>query len=221
MAEQRGISKAQLLTCATLIFVAACTVVCVYLTRPRQQAAAAEPPAEKQEAAQERRNVPFRRAAPPAAARNARNKGPRRVLRGQRNRNERPSQFTEQEILERLASAQDTGDFPSAEEVFGQAAASANRDVRMAAVHTMAWFGLRALPRLATFLSDADPEVRRAALFLWQTALDGISDADRRERAIRNALSCVSDGEIAAMLRREFDGVVREPNRPAEGGKNE
>ena len=213
MSEDQKLSKAQMLVCVTVMIVAVCTVACVALLRmpaSRTERARIEPaqpevvvqakqPAQKEETA-------CNHEAPKAQERPRLRR--KHLPRGRSRKADRQP-LTEQEMFSKLAAAQDNEDFAAAEEVFAQAAVSANREVRMALVGAMSWFGVQSLPRLGALLSDADHEVRRCALFQWQTLLDEIPDDERRARAIDNAIAAVSDKDMAAMITGERKGLAK------------
>ena len=228
MSSGENLSKSQILVCLTAMVVAVCAVVCVFLLRPSARPGQVEAPEKVQEPdIPDNRAVPAPERRPPGwrpmtrkrtddaivsadGEERAGEPSRKRRVRGRRRPQRQetiPAPASAADMLRLLSAARDHDDPSSLESLFAQASVSTDAAVRLSLAHTLAWFGVRSLPRLARLLTDPDPGVRHAALNQWRLILLEVPDEERRARAIEIAAAELSDATALKEIFAEYGGI--------------
>ena len=79
-----------------------------------------------------------------------------------------------------VQEALDEDDFAAVARAAHGALASANPEVREAAIEALGWFGAEALPELTPLMADPNDDVAEAAISQWELALGEIDAAETR-----------------------------------------
>lgn len=118
-----------------------------------------------------------------------------------------PGRAADRALLTRIEQALERDDLEATLACADAALRSPDVRVREEMVDALGWFSESALPELTPFLADADADVRRAALGLWDQALFGLDDDLAKIDAIEAVMHLVSDRDVLASVSDAYHGL--------------
>lgn len=116
----------------------------------------------------------------------------------------------ERRQAQKIQAALDSDDLAATVSAAEDALRSKNPELRYEAVQALGWFGPEALPELTAAMSDADPEVSRAAENAWELGVSELENPADRIEVAAATMASITDHDSLISIAGQFACAVTE-----------
>ena len=113
----------------------------------------------------------------------------------------------DRKLSEAVQAALDNEDLAGLRKQLAAVRASANAEVRQAAVDALGWFGTKAMSDIVTFIEDPSEDVRDAARTCWDQAITEIDEESVKTTIVEETLLGTKDTDFAETLAFHYNSM--------------